>query len=175
MDFSNTFFNNNGLSSNQLHSIALKNQHSESSLTIFSTASSHSNNSLNSNLIGSGNGGRRELTIGYLPLPLSAGLSWTDFDQQLGLLLEEYLHRIDPDMTLGIDSFSSIIGYQIVGCFGGNEVETGGVGTFIRAKKLIGNDANEMEETTPTISPMEMLLPTSAIRLRLSGGFFLKY
>lgn len=53
-----------------------------------------------------------ELTVGWLPLP-AASTTWEDLDQQLGVLLEEYLSRVDPDMTLGIDSFSAIIGYQI--------------------------------------------------------------
>jgi hypothetical protein len=36
---------------------------------------------------------RRELTIGHLPLPFGIGTNWRELDQQLGLLLEDYLRK----------------------------------------------------------------------------------
>nr|CAD2207988.1 unnamed protein product [Meloidogyne enterolobii] len=98
------------------NSSALPPPSSSCSLTSISRASSGSSStlsSLGSALSGCGNK-RRELSIGHLNLPLAEGINWNDLDQQLGLLLEEYLHRIDPDLSLGVDSYSSIIGYQII-------------------------------------------------------------
>lgn len=152
-------------------------QHSDSSSTIFSTSSNYSSNGSMNPTTTTSNGShkRRELTIGYLALPISDSISWSDLDQQFGLLLEEYLHRIDPDMTLGVDSYSSIIGYQIVGCCANTEENSGSLTTIVRSRAILWNNLTTAdslsiaEKSAPSMSPMETLLPTTSIRLRLSG------
>ncbi|KAF7635222.1 hypothetical protein Mgra_00005337 [Meloidogyne graminicola] len=149
---------------------------SSCSLASISRASSGSSSTLSS--LGSAlsncsnNNKRRELSIGYLPLPFSKIINWKDLDQQLGLLLEEYLHLIDPDMSLGIDSYSSIIGYQII------PKNSLGIPCecLIRRKnsldEYLNNDNNQKidsNEFTPNLPPEEVLLPGTLIRLKLKG------
>uniref|UniRef100_A0A1I8AXJ5 AAA domain-containing protein n=1 Tax=Meloidogyne hapla TaxID=6305 RepID=A0A1I8AXJ5_MELHA len=141
------------------------------SISRASSGSSSTLSSLGSALSGCGNK-RRELSIGHLSLPLAEGINWRDLDQQLGLLLEEYLHRIDPDLSLGVDSYSSIIGYQII------PKNSLGIPNewLIRRRNSIddylnikNNQNNEMEELNPKLSPEEVLQPGTLIRLRLRG------
>ncbi|CAK5048440.1 unnamed protein product [Meloidogyne enterolobii] len=147
---------------------------SSCSLTSISRASSGSSStlsSLGSALSGCGNK-RRELSIGHLNLPLAEGINWNDLDQQLGLLLEEYLHRIDPDLSLGVDSYSSIIGYQII-----PKNSLGLPNEWLIRKRnsvdeYLNIKNNESEELTPKLSPEEVLLPGTLIRLRLRGSFY---
>ncbi|KAI1727071.1 neuron navigator 1 [Ditylenchus destructor] len=132
---------------------------SGSSSTISSTASSSLSNPC-----------RRELTIGHLAVP-TPHCSWEDMDQRLGLLLEEYLHRIDPDMALGVDSYSSIVGYQIIindsseeTCVirSRNEV----IGSRSVSSKLMSKKGSTAAEN---LSPADVITSTALIRIRLSG------
>uniref|UniRef100_A0A914NGT3 AAA+ ATPase domain-containing protein n=1 Tax=Meloidogyne incognita TaxID=6306 RepID=A0A914NGT3_MELIC len=153
------------------NSSALPPPSSSCSLTSISRASSGSSStlsSLGSALSGCGNK-RRELSIGHLNLPLAEGINWNDLDQQLGLLLEEYLHRIDPDLSLGVDSYSSIIGYQII-----PKNSLGLPNEWLIRKRnsvdeYLNIKNNETEELTPKLTPEEVLLPGTLIRLRLRG------
>uniref|UniRef100_A0A914HU78 Calponin-homology (CH) domain-containing protein n=1 Tax=Globodera rostochiensis TaxID=31243 RepID=A0A914HU78_GLORO len=164
--------------SNSLCSISRAN--SGSSSTLSSQASSSLGSVMSGAAMTSKTGGtaRRELTVGYLPLPVGSATSWKDLDQKLGLLLEEYLHRIDPDLSLGIDSYSSIIGYQIhptqqqSDTGGHSEIflirRRGSVSETGQQQQLVENCA-ELGELLPKLSPAEALQPGTLIRIRLKG------
>jgi hypothetical protein len=90
----------------------------------------------------------QELNIGVISLP-SAQTTWAEIDQQLGMLLEEYMRKIDPEMKLTLSSGeSSIIGYQLVE----------------------GQLRNRLTGLFPTQQPSELITPTTIIRLKLRGA-----
>ncbi|KAL3077216.1 hypothetical protein niasHS_013205 [Heterodera schachtii] len=148
-----------------------------------STLSSQASSSFGSVLSGAaktgGSAARRELTIGYLPLPIGPTTNWKDLDQQLGLMLEEYLHRIDPDLSLGIDSYSSIIGYQIHPTQQQSDLGRHSDIFLNRRKACVaemeerqnqsGDNCAELDEVLPILSPSEALQPGTLIRIRLRG------
>lgn len=89
---------------------------------------------------------------------------------RLGLLLEEYLHRIDPDMALGVDSYSSIVGYQIIindtsedTCVIRTRNEV--IGSRISSKFISKKGSTAAED----LSPADVITSNSLIRIRLSG------
>jgi neuron navigator 2 len=89
-----------------------------------------------------------ELTIGMFS-PVPCGTTWTQLDQQLNVLMENYLRRVDPEMTLGVDCHSAIIGYQI-------------------GDHFVRNRVNETDE--PQTAPADIISPSVPIRLRLKGA-----
>ncbi|KAI6228193.1 Adapter protein unc-53 [Aphelenchoides besseyi] len=88
-----------------------------------------------------------ELNIGFIPLP-SVHTNWTEIDQQLCVLMDEYLRRVDPEMTLGLSSFEPCIGYQMTD----------------------GSIRDCLNGATPSQPPVELITPASIIRLRLRGA-----
>ncbi|KAI6186145.1 AAA domain-containing protein [Aphelenchoides besseyi] len=88
-----------------------------------------------------------ELNIGFIPLP-SVHTNWTEIDQQLCALMDEYLRRVDPEMTLGLSSFEPCIGYQMTD----------------------GSIRDCLNGVTPSQPPIELITPASIIRLRLRGA-----
>uniref|UniRef100_A0A915D7K2 Calponin-homology (CH) domain-containing protein n=1 Tax=Ditylenchus dipsaci TaxID=166011 RepID=A0A915D7K2_9BILA len=108
-----------------------------SSSTISSTASFASSNA--SNAVSNN---KRELTIGYLGMSSMQDFTWK---------------MIDPDMTLGVDSYSSIIGYQLLGSRGPPEV-------VLRAR------GSDVEASAPLEAPEKVLSTTAVIKLRLQGA-----
>lgn len=94
------------------------------------------------------NQGAQELSIGSIPLP-SAQTSWTDVDQLLGTLVEEYMRKVDPEMKLNLSNGdSSIIGYQLPD----------------------GQLRDRLSGKAPTQQPSELITPTSLLRLKLCGA-----
>ncbi|GMS86484.1 hypothetical protein PENTCL1PPCAC_8659 [Pristionchus entomophagus] len=87
-----------------------------------------------------------EISIGYVALP-AADVSWAQLDAQLFALFQEYLHRIDPECTLGLKASTSVIGYQI-----------GEVCRYLHGKPQ------------PSNAPFEAITTTSTIRMFLRGA-----
>lgn len=126
------------------------------------------------------------LTVGFIPPP-SDVLTWAELDQQLGMLLEEYLHRIDPDMALGVDSYESIIGYEIhaplmreddesISLSCDDSPSTGRVGRWLRRRDSSGEESvwkttADSEEEMVFTGPAEVFTAQSGtvIELRLKG------
>jgi hypothetical protein len=84
-------------SSSSASALPLAQSSSLASISRANSGSSSTLSSLGSALSGAAIGAkmaRRELTIGHLPLPIAPGIGWPEMDQQLGLLLEDYLRNI---------------------------------------------------------------------------------
>ena len=62
------------------------------------------------------------------------------------------------DLSLGIDSYSSIIGYQLI--------PANSTDCLIRRR---GSSTVDLEELAPEMGPTELLKPNTVVRLRLKG------
>ncbi|KAF8361746.1 unc-53 [Pristionchus pacificus] len=87
-----------------------------------------------------------EISIGFVALP-ATDVSWTQLDQQLFAIFQEYLSRIDPENTLGLHASKSVIGYQM-----------GEVCRYLQGKP------------NPASAPFETITTSSTIRMFLRGA-----
>ncbi|CAB3404126.1 unnamed protein product [Caenorhabditis bovis] len=86
-----------------------------------------------------------EIIVGFLAMP-TGQTTWQEIDQQILVLFESYLKRIDVEHHLDLNGSDGILGYQI------GEV-----------KRVIGDSAGAK-------APVDVLQPTTTIRMFMKGA-----